>query len=222
MRQILIAEDDTRVAFFLEQGLQRNGFKPTIVSTGSEALTCILADKFDLLVLDLGLPGQGGLSVLENLRGQGCQIPVVILTARDAMADKLASFDRGADDYLTKPFRFEELLARIRARLRSTPSSNPQQDWILNHGVIVLNLHTRLAQVQEKTVELSTREFTMAETFMRSPGKIFSREQLLDHVWGYNHAPGSNIVDVYVGYLRKKLGNGIIETVRGMGYRMPI
>ena len=222
MRQILIAEDDARIALFLEQGLKANGFMTKLVSTGTEALIWALEATFDLILLDLGLPGREGLSVLEDLRGQGCQIPIVILTARDTIKDKVTGFELGADDYVTKPFRFEELLARIQARLRTPLSVNPDHDWILNHHGVVLNLRTRLAQVGEQVVELSVREFTMAETFMSSPGKVLSREHLLDRVWGYDHAPGSNIVDVYVGYLRKKLGSNLIETVRGIGYRMPV
>lgn len=222
MRRILIAEDEVRVAFFLEQGLQKNGFITKLATTGPEALADALEGNFDLLILDLGLPGKEGLSVLEELRGQGCQLPIVILTARDTITDKLAGFDRGADDYITKPFRFEELLARIRVRLRTTVPANPDHEWILSRQGIVLNLRTRLVTVGEQSVELSAREFAMIETFMSSPGQVLSREQLLDRVWGYDHAPGSNIVDVYVGYLRKKLGSNLIETVRGMGYRMPI
>ena len=222
MRQILIAEDDTRIALFLEQGLRNNGFLTKHVATGNDVLAYALSDEFDLIVLDLGLPGRAGLSILEELRGQGCQIPVVILTARDDMSDKLTSFELGADDYVTKPFRFEELLARIRARLRTRVAQDAKKDWILNYHGIQLNLRTRSIQVGKQVVELSAREFAMVETFMSHPGQILSREQLLDQVWGYNHIPGSNVVDVYVGYLRKKLGNNLIETVRGMGYRMPI
>ncbi|MEM8610930.1 MAG: response regulator transcription factor [Cyanobacteria bacterium P01_H01_bin.105] len=222
MRRILIAEDEVRVAFFLEQGLQKNGFATKVVTTGPEALTDALDGSFDLLILDLGLPGKEGLAVLKELRGQGCQLPIVILTARNAMTDKLAGFELGADDYITKPFRFEELLARIRARMRTAIPANPEYEWILSYQGVVLNLRTRLVLVGEQTVELSTREFSMLEIFMSAPGQIFSREQLLDRVWGYDHTPGSNVVDVYIGYLRKKLGSNLIETVRGMGYRMPI
>ncbi|ESA38785.1 transcriptional regulator [Leptolyngbya sp. Heron Island J] len=222
MRQILIAEDDSRIALFLEQGLHKHGFLTKHVAAGHDVLVYALSGEFDLLVLDLGLPGRTGLSILEELRGQGCQIPVVILTARDDMSDKLTGFELGADDYVTKPFRFEELLARIRARLRTRVAHDPEKEWILNYHGIQLNLRTRSIQVGKQVVELSAREFAMVETFMNHPGQVLSREQLLDQVWGYNHLPGSNVVDVYVGYLRKKLGNHLIETVRGMGYRMPI
>lgn len=222
MKRILIAEDEARVAAFLDKGLQANGFMTAIATTGPETVTQALDEDYELIVLDLGLPGQDGLSVLEDLRGQGCQIPVVILTARDDIKDKLTGFELGADDYVTKPFRFEELLARIRARLRTTTSAVSDQDWKLSYRNVVLDLRTRLVHVGEKTIELSAREFTLAETFMNHPGQVLSREQLLDRVWGYDYSPGSNVVDVYVGYLRKKLGSDLIETVRGMGYRMPL
>ncbi|MGD1855729.1 MAG: response regulator transcription factor [Leptolyngbyaceae cyanobacterium] len=222
MKRILIAEDEVRVAAFLDKGLQANGYLTEIATTGPEAVAYALDEDYELIVLDLGLPGQDGLSVLEDLRGQGCQIPVVILTARDDIKDKLTGFELGADDYVTKPFRFEELLARIRARLRTSTPANSEQDWKLSHHNVVLNLRTRLVYVGEKAIELSAREFTLAETFMNHPGQVLSREQLLDRVWGYDYSPGSNVVDVYVGYLRKKLGSDLIETVRGMGYRMPL
>ncbi|MDV3352511.1 DNA-binding response regulator [Leptolyngbyaceae cyanobacterium CCMR0082] len=220
MNRILIVEDEVRVAEFLDKGLQANGFITTVATTGLEAVAYALDGEFELIVLDLGLPGKDGLSVLTELRGQGCQSPIIILTARDDIADKITGFESGADDYVTKPFRFEELLARVRARLRAA-SSKPEKKFILRHQNIVLNLRTRLVHVGEKAIELSAREFTLIETFMSHPGQVLSREQLLDRVWGYDYSPGSNVVDVYVGYLRKKLGSGLIETVRGMGYRMP-
>ncbi|MEM9804362.1 MAG: response regulator transcription factor [Cyanobacteria bacterium P01_D01_bin.56] len=222
MHRILIAEDEPRVASFIDKGLRANGFTTTIATTGPEAIDCALSEDFELIVLDLGLPDKDGLAVLEELRGQGHVIPVIILTARDGLSDKLTGFELGADDYVTKPFRFEELLARIRARLREIAPVTPDQDWLLKHHNVVLNLRTRLVHVNEQPIELSAREFTLAETFMSHPGQVLSREQLLDRVWGYDYSPGSNVVDVYVGYLRKKLGSQLIETVRGMGYRMPV
>ncbi len=178
------------------------------------------SQRFDLLILDLGLPGKDGLHVLEELRGQGEQLPVIILTARDDVSDKVTGLEAGANDYVTKPFRFEELLARIRVQLRNEPRSAKNQDDVIQVGNIVLDLRTRKIIVSDRTIDLPAREFTLAETFFRHPGQVMSREQLLDRVWGYDYAPGSNIVDVYVGYLRKKLGNDLIETVRGMGYRL--
>lgn len=221
MTRLLIVEDEPRVAAFLNKGLQANGFTTAIATTGIEAVAYALDGDFELIVLDLGLPGQDGLSVLEDLRGQGYQVPVIVLTARDDINDKLAGFELGADDYVTKPFRFEELLARIRARLRVVTPVTSAKDWKLSHRNVVVNLRTRLVHVEDKAVELSAREFTLVETFMNHPGQVLSREQILDRVWGYDYSPGSNVVDVYVGYLRKKLGSDLIETVRGMGYRMP-
>ncbi len=220
MTHILIAEDEPRIAAFLEKGLQSNGFTTTSVQNGHDATMMALEDTIDLIILDLGLPDKDGLLVLEELRGQGARIPVIILTARDDTKDKVAGLEGGADDYITKPFRFEELLARVRARLRNMAVSNKTSAMILQVGNITLDLRTRHLQVDNQIVELSTREFTMAELFFRHPNQIMSRQQILGHVWGYNYDPGSNIVDVYVGYLRKKLGNNLIETVRGMGYRL--
>jgi two-component system, OmpR family, response regulator QseB len=176
--------------------------------------------NFDLLILDLGIPGKDGMTVLEELRGQGEQLPVIILTARDDINDKVSGLENGADDYVTKPFRFEELLARVRVRLRNSQLPRQQDEMVLSASNIVLDLRTRRVKVGNRPVDLSAREFTLIETLIRHPGQVMSREQLLDHVWGYDYAPGSNIVDVYIGYLRKKLGDDLIETVRGMGYRL--
>ncbi|QZZ19697.1 response regulator transcription factor [Leptothermofonsia sichuanensis E412] len=220
MSHILIAEDEPRIATFLEKGLRSNGFTTTAVSSGLEALDLTQNHSFDLLILDLGLPEKDGLEVLEELRGQGQTFPIIILTARDDIHDKVAGLEGGADDYVTKPFRFEELLARVRVRLRRMPAINGEEQSILRAGTISLNLRTRQVTVGDTILELPAREFTMAEAFLRHPGQVLSREQLLDQVWGYSYDPGSNIVDVYVGYLRKKLGSNLIETVRGMGYRL--
>lgn len=222
MTQVLIAEDESRIAAFIAKGLRANGFTPTVASTADEVLRLAVGKKFDMLILDLGLPGQDGLEVLEEIRGQGEQLPVIILTARDDINDKIAGFEGGADDYMTKPFRFEELLARIRVRLRKKNQGGTKEESVLKAGDVELDLRTRKARVANELVDLPAREFTLAETFLRHPGQVMSREQLLDRVWGYDYNPGSNIVDVYVGYLRKKLGNNLIETVRGMGYRLRI
>lgn len=222
MHRILITEDEPRIASFLEKGLRAHGFTTTIASDAFEALRLAIDGEFDLLILDLGLPGKDGLEVLEELRGQGERLPIIILTARDDIKDKVAGLESGADDYVTKPFSFEELLARVRLRLRNAASSPVQEQMILRAGNVELNLRTHKVKVGDRTIELPAREFTLAETFLRHPGQVMSREQLLDRVWGYDYDPGSNIVDVYVGYLRKKLGNNLIETVRGMGYRLRI
>lgn len=219
MNRILIAEDEPRIASFLEKGLKANGFTTVIVDDGQAAAQMADSKDFDLLILDLALPGKDGLQVLEELRGRGDTLPVIILTARDDVADKVAGLEGGADDYVTKPFRFEELLARVRVRLRDRTTFAKKDDLILQVADILLDLRSRKVSVGDRYVELSAREFILAETFLRHPGQVLSREQLLSSVWGYDYDPNSNIVDVYVGYLRKKLGSDKIETVRGMGYR---
>jgi DNA-binding response OmpR family regulator len=217
MSRILIAEDEPRLASFLEKGLRAQGFTTTVVADGTAASVLARDDEFDLLVLDLGLPGKPGADVLRDLRASGQRMPVLILTARDDVETTVAGLEGGADDYVTKPFRFEELLARIRARLREQPE---RQQTVLEAGGVTLDTRSRRASVAGRTVELSAREYTMLEVLMRHAGQVLSREQLLSHVWGYDHDPGSNVVDVYVGYLRKKLGADVIETARGMGYRL--
>lgn len=219
MNRILIAEDEPRIASFLEKGLKANGFTTVLVEDGDTAASVADSKDFDLLILDLGLPGKDGSQVLEELRGRGETLPIIILTARDDLSDKVAGFEGGADDYVTKPFRFEELLARVRARLRNQKAAPKKDEMILQAGDIVLDLRSRRVTVGDRTVELSAREFILAETFVRHPGQVLTREQLLNRVWGYDYDPNSNIVDVYVGYLRKKLGSKKIETVRNMGYR---
>ena len=220
MSRILIAEDEPRIAAFLEKGLRANGFTSEIAKDADEVICLALSESFDLLLLDLGLPVKDGLTVLEELRGQGAQLPIIILSARDDLTDKVAGLEGGADDYVTKPFRFEELLARVRLRLRSHQKTSTQEETELRVGDLVLDLRTRRVQLKDRDVELPTREFSLLETFLRHKGQVLSREQILDHVWGYDYDPGSNIVDVYVGYLRKKLGSDLIETVRGIGYRL--
>ncbi|HBE31568.1 MAG TPA: DNA-binding response regulator [Cyanobacteria bacterium UBA11368] len=220
MNRILIAEDEPRIASFLEKGLKANGFTTIVVEDGDAAIRVADSNDFDLLILDLGLPGKDGLQVLEELRGRGETLPIIILTARDEVSDKVAGLEGGADDYVTKPFRFEELLARVRARLRNQKSTPKKDEMILTAGEIVLDLRSRTVKVGDRIVELSAREFILTETFIRHPGQVLSREQLLNRVWGYDYDPNSNIVDVYVGYLRKKLGSDKIETVRSMGYRL--
>ncbi len=217
MNRILIAEDEGRLASFLEKGLRSNGFATTTVADGPSAVALARDDDFDLLVLDLGLPGLDGMTVLRTLRAQGQRLPVLILSARDDVQDKVAGLEHGADDYVTKPFRFEELLARVRVRLRDEGTT---EQTVLRAGDLALDLRTRRATVGGRTVELSAREFTMLEVFLRHRGQVLSREQLLSHVWGYDFDPGSNVVDVYVGYLRRKVGKDRIATVRGMGYAL--
>jgi DNA-binding response OmpR family regulator len=215
--RILIAEDEERITAFLEKGLQANGFSTRVAIDGEEALRLARSEDFDLLILDLGLPGKGGLAVLNELRGEGRPLPVVILTARDSVTDRVVGLEGGADDYMTKPFRFDELLARVRLRLRDDRAVEAS---MLTAGDASLDLRTRQVIVEGRAADLSKREFSLAEVFFRHPGQVLAREQLLSHVWGYDYDPGSNVVDVYVGYLRKKLGKGRITSVRGMGYRL--
>jgi two-component system copper resistance phosphate regulon response regulator CusR len=217
VNRILIVEDEERIASFLEKGLRANGFTTSVAADGHEAIALARSTDFDLVILDLGLPGRDGADVLRELREWDRRTPVVILTARDALADKVAGLEAGADDYVTKPFRFEELLARVRVRLRDERSPEPT---MLRAAGCALDLRTRRLLADGGSIELTAREFALAETFFRHAGQVLSREQLLSNVWGYDHDPGSNVVDVYVGYLRKKMGEDRIVTVRGMGYQL--
>jgi len=218
---ILIAEDEERIAAFVEKGLRSAGYTTTRATRGDDALAYLRSGGFDLLLLDVGLPGMDGFAVLRALRAEGESLPVIMLTARSSVTDTVEGLDLGANDYLAKPFRFDELLARIRLRLReSAAAGSGADDGILVHGGVALDLRSRRATVEGGTVDLSAREFALAEEFLRHPEQVLSREQLLSRVWGYDFDPGSNVVDVYVRYLRGKIGADRIETVRGMGYRM--
>jgi DNA-binding response OmpR family regulator len=217
--RILIAEDEQRIASFIESGLKASGYATTVARDGDAALSLARSGSFDLMILDLGLPRRDGLDVLHALRDEGTGIPVVILTARSSVPELVTGFEGGADDYITKPFSFEELLVRVRARLRR---ERAPETPVLRVGDAELDLRTRRATVDGQTVELSAREFALAEMFFQHPEQVLSREQLLSRVWGYDFDPGSNVVDVYVGYLRKKLGKERIVNVRGMGYRLEV
>jgi two-component system copper resistance phosphate regulon response regulator CusR len=217
MSRILIAEDEQRISSFVERGLRANGFATQVVADGEDALRLARSGKFDLLILDLGLPGMDGFDVLKRLREVNKRLPVVILTARRKVGDTVAGLEGGADDYIVKPFRFRELLARVRLRLRADREPEATELSVDN---ATLDLRTRQVIVDGEATDLSAREFALAEMFFRHPGQVLSREQLLDEVWGYDYDPGSNIVDVYVGYLRRKLGKARITALRGMGYRL--
>jgi len=220
MSRILIAEDEPRLSSFLEKGLRAAGYTTTVCEDGVRAAALAVDDEFDLLILDIGLPGQDGFAVLRALRARGSQLPVLVLTARDEISDTVTGLDLGADDYMTKPFVFEELLARVRARLRTGGGGDAGEPMTFDIGGIHLDVRTRRAEAGGEVVDLTAKEFALLETFLRHPGQVLSREQLLSHVWGYDYDPGSNVVDVYVGYLRRKLGQERFETVRGMGYRL--
>ncbi len=216
MKRILIVEDEDRIASFLQKGLRANGYTTSTTGTGEEGLGFAASGEFDLMILDIGLPDIDGFKVLERLRARDNEMPVIILTARDGVSDTVSGLEGGADDYVTKPFSFDELLARVRARLRT---DRAPEETVLERGDTALDLRTRRLSVDGRSLELSAREFSMAELFFRHPGQVLTREQLLSNVWGYDYDPGSNVVDVYVGYLRKKLGKERIKTLRGIGYR---
>jgi two-component system, OmpR family, copper resistance phosphate regulon response regulator CusR len=221
VKRILVIEDEPRIASFVAKGLRAAGFTPTVVGDGREGLDHAMSGEFDLAILDIGLPSLDGFELLEQLRGAGSRLPVIALTARDSVTDTVRGLEGGADDYMPKPFRFDELLARVRLRLRDRADvADAAGGAVLEHRGVRLDLHRREATHEGATVELSAREFALAEMFLRHPGQVLSREQLLSHVWGYEFDPGSNVVDVYVGYLRKKLGSDVIRTIRGMGYRL--
>ncbi|MDJ0598976.1 MAG: response regulator transcription factor [Crocosphaera sp.] len=219
MNRILIAEDEPKIAAFLKKGLEANGFIVEVAADAKMASDMVFSQEFDLILLDLGLPLKDGFTLLEELRGQGLTLPIIILTARDDIKDKVAGLEGGADDYVTKPFRFEELLARIRLRLKNRVDSFIPIQTELKSGKIVLNLRSRQVYLENQLVEVSNTEFTLLEILISHKGQIMTRQQLLDHVWGYSYDPGSNIVDVYIGYLRKKVGKNTIATVRGIGYQ---
>ena len=223
MTGILIAEDEPRIASFIAKGLRSAGYAPITVGDGTSALQIALSADIDLMVLDIGLPDIDGFEVLRRLRAQGSDVPVIVLTARTSVDDTIAGLEGGADDYMPKPFRFEELLARVRLRLRSAGTVGEKSaSHELQAGDVRLDLHARQLHVDGASHDLSAREFSLAETFVRHPRQVLSREQLLSRVWGYDFDPDSNVVDVYVGYLRKKLGPERIVTVRGMGYRLDV
>ena len=226
--RILVAEDEPRISRFIARGLTASGYTPTVVDDGIAALDYASSGEFDLLVLDVGLPRMDGFAVLRNLRELGSTIPVIIVTARDSVEDTVHGLEGGADDYLSKPFRFEELLARIRLRARDAsaapPSSGDNGAEGLRAGPFVLDSRTRTVEHRTdegvRTIELSAREYSIALMFFEHPGQVLSREQLLSRVWGFDYDGASNVVDVYVGYLRRKLGADAIITVRGAGYRL--
>ncbi len=217
MSTILIAEDEPRISSMLEKGLRGAGFDPVTKNDGREALHSALGGSFDLMLLDVGLPSMDGFEVLRRLRASNGTLPVIMLTARTSARDSVAGLTGGADDYVPKPFRFDELLARIQLRMRRPEATDTMR---LRHEGLELDLRTRRVSVDGRTVELSSRESALAEELLRHPDQILSRDHLLSRVWGFDFDPGSNVVDVYVRYLRAKLGADRIETVRGLGYRL--
>jgi DNA-binding response OmpR family regulator len=216
LMNVLIVEDEDRIAAFIERGLKAEGFGVQVARDGETGYALATSEDVDLVLLDLMLPRLSGEQVLERLRQVRPDVPVIVLTARDAVDDRVRNLNNGADDYVTKPFSFAELVARIQARLRTTDQRNATT---LDVGGVQLDLRSRTARLEGKEVTLTSREFALLETFMRHPDQVLSQVQLMDRVWGYDFDPGSNVVEVYVGYLRRKLRKELIETVRGAGYR---
>ncbi|MCX5761676.1 MAG: response regulator transcription factor [Gemmatimonadetes bacterium] len=218
-RKVLLVEDEDALRRVMKDLLEREGFIVFEAADGVKALDEIDRAAPDIVVLDLNLPKLDGYGVLSHLRARPAtqDLPVIVLTARDSVTDTVAALEGGAADYMSKPFKFGELLARVRLRLRSPGEAPPDDELAV--GDVRLDLRRRRAFAGEREVELSAREFALAEVLLRNRGLVLSREQLLSQVWGYDFDPGSNVVDVYVGYLRRKFGSASIVTVRGMGYR---
>jgi two-component system OmpR family response regulator len=217
----LVVEDELKMAALLRRGLVEEGYAADIARTGEDAIDMAGATPYDAIVLDVMLPGLGGIEVCRELRASGVWTPILMLTARDGVEDRVVGLDAGADDYLTKPFSFAELLARLRALARRGQAERPT---VLEAGPLRLDPATRRAWRGEVGIELSAKEFALLETFLRRPGEALSRLDLLEHAWDYAYENRSNVVDVYVGYLRAKIdrpfGRHSIETVRGVGYRL--
>lgn len=221
MTRVLIIEDEERISAFISKGLKVAEIDSLAVRSAAEGFLALRAGQFDVVVLDIGLPDEDGLSLLKRIRAAGNPVPVIVLTARTSIDDTVASLEGGADDYMAKPFAFAELLARIKLRVRTEEQAGNMQTSTLVNGPLRLELLTRRFFVDGAEIELSTREFDLAHFFMENVDLVLSREQLLARVWGYDFDPGSNVVDVYVRYLRNKIGTQWFSTVRGVGYRMP-
>jgi DNA-binding response OmpR family regulator len=219
--RVLVVEDERKIALFVQGGLKECGFVVGVVHRGDEALEIILNNHFDAVVLDIMLPGRDGLSILRVLRQKSNALPVLILTARGAISEKVEGLDLGADDYLAKPFSIDELAARLRALIRRRSGDNLVRYRVRD---LSLDVATRVGQRGTRRIDLTTREFTLLECLMRAPGRVFSRTQLCQQVWEYHFDPESNLVDVYIQRLRRKIDDGepskLIHTVRGAGYRI--
>jgi two-component system, OmpR family, response regulator len=219
--KVLLVEDDRKISSFIKKGLKEQGFLVDCCENGDDGYALASGQVYDVLVLDIMLPGRDGLSILRGLRNEKNTVPVILLTARSALQERVEGLNLGADDYLSKPFYMEELLARIHAVTRRATGD---QLSLMRNGNLIVNLITREVRLGKEKVELTVREFSLLELLMRSPGRVFTRTQLLEHVWGYDFDPQTNVVDVYVRRLRSKVDTKpdtpLIETVRGVGYRM--
>lgn len=228
MKRMLIAEDDPRISSFISKGLRASGYSVLSLPSGNELIATLDRSQPDLILLDLGLPDRDGMELLNELRGQGTTIPIIILSARDELSDRVNGLEQGANDYIVKPFRFAELLARVNVQMRDHRSTQPGASSALAHvllngpGGLVLDLRSRQVHGGEadQAIALSQREFEILELLIRNSNQPLSREQILEAVWGYSHDPGSNVVDVYIRYLRRKIGADRILTIRGIGYQL--
>ena len=219
--RILVVEDEKKLAAFIRQGLQEEGYAVDVASDGEEGLTMALDGVHDLIILDIGLPKKDGLQVLHELRKTKSTPPVLFLTVRATIEDKVLGLDSGADDYLAKPFAFQELLARVRALLRRRAEGGSP---VLKFGDLTLDPARHTVFRGEKRIELTSKEFALLDYFLRNPGRVLTRTMILEHIWDYEFDPGTNVVDVYVNYLRRKIDSGgeprLIQTVRGVGYML--
>ena len=219
--KVLLIEDDRKINAFVQKGLREQGFVVDACGDGDEGYHAATTQSYDVIVLDIMLPGRDGLSILRNLRDRKNSVPVILLTARSALNERLEGLNLGADDYLCKPFFVEELVARIHAVIRRAAGETLN---LLQCGELVVNLITREVRVGLHPVDLTAREFNLLELLLRSPGRVYTRTQILEYVWGYDFDPQTNVVDVYIRRLRGKLdakaATSLIETVRGVGYRL--
>ena len=219
--KVLVVEDEKKIAAFVRKGLEAQGFVVEVSTNGNEGFTLATTRPYDALILDIMLPGRDGLSILRNLRERKISLPVILLTARSELNERLEGLNLGADDYLTKPFHIEELIARLHAITRRAAGASQS---ILSVADLMMNLLTREVARADKRIELTAREFSLLEHLMRSPGRVLTRVEICERVWDYNFDPGTNLVDVYIQRLRKKVDGDfrlkLIETIRGVGYRI--
>jgi two-component system, OmpR family, response regulator len=224
--RILLVEDDQRIVDFVQRGLKAEGYSVEVAGNGLDALALSNEGQFQVIILDLGLPDLNGLEVCEQLRSKGIDTPILMLTARDTVQDKVAGLRSGSDDYMTKPFAFEELLARIEALVRRRGGEIKQESRELQIADLVLNGETHEVRRGETLIDLTPKEFALLECFMRMPGKVLSRTRILEQVWGYSADPLTNVVDVYIRQLRRKIDDDfdlkLLKTVRGFGYKLDI
>lgn len=222
--RILLVEDDKRIADFVERGLKAEGYAVEVARNGQEAIAIGVEGQFQAIILDLGLPVVDGREVCERLRDKGIDTPILMLTARDTVQDKVTGLRSGADDYMTKPFAFEELLARIEVLMRRRSGEIKLDSKELQIADLVLNVATHEVKRGENSIDLTPKEFALLECFMRMPGKVLSRTRILEQVWGYSADPLTNVVDVYIRQLRRKIDDDyelkLLKTVRGYGYKM--